>query len=60
MSRGCLISWSCTRLQSKITLSTVDAEYVAMSISTKELIPLHHIVKTIIETVGLDPELNLL
>ena len=57
MLGGCPISWS-SRLQSEIALSTMEAEYVAMSMAMKDLIPLQRIVKTIMEAVGLDPDLK--
>ena len=57
MLGGCPISWV-SRLQSEIALSTMESEYVAMSVAMKDLIPLQRIVKTVIEAVGLDPEIQ--
>ena len=45
-------------LQSEIALSTMEAEYIAMSVSMKDLVPLHCTVKTIIEAVDLDPKVQ--
>ena len=36
----------------------MEAEYVAMSMEMKDLIPLQRIVKTILKAVGLDPDLK--
>ena len=36
----------------------MEAEYVAMSMAMKDLIPLQRIVKTIMEAVGIDPDLK--
>ena len=52
----CPISWV-SRLQSEIALSTMEAEYVAMSVTMNERIPLQRIVKTIIEAAGLNPDI---
>jgi hypothetical protein len=39
---GCPIQWG-SKLQSEIALSTTEAEYIALSTATRELIPLCHI-----------------
>jgi len=40
---GCPIHWA-SKLQSKITLSTTEAEYIVLSRASHELIPLQHLV----------------
>ena len=57
MLSGCPISWV-SRLQSEIALSTMESEYVAMSLAIKYLIPLQRIVQTIIKAVCLDPDIQ--
>ena len=57
MLGGCPISWV-SPLQSEIALSTMESKYIAMSVAMKDLIPLQRIVQTIIEAVGLDPEIR--
>ena len=39
---GCPIHWG-SKLQSEIALSTTEAEYIALSTATRELLPLRHI-----------------
>jgi len=39
---GCLIHWV-SKLQSEIALSTTEAEYISLSQSLRDLIPLHNI-----------------
>ena len=53
MIGGCVISWK-TKLQTEIALSTMGAEYVALTVSMKELIPLQRIVTAICEGLNLD------
>jgi hypothetical protein len=40
---GCPIHWA-SKLQSEIALSTIEAEYIALSMTSRELIPLRHLV----------------
>ena len=44
MFAGCPILWS-SKLQSEITLSTTEAEYVALSQAMREVIPLMDLMK---------------
>ncbi len=37
---GCPVQWG-SKLQSEIVLSTTEAEYIALSMAARELIPLH-------------------
>ena len=48
---GCPISWV-SRLQNECALSTMEAEYIAMSTAIKDLIPLKRIIEAV--AVGLD------
>ena len=50
---GCPIFWS-SKLQSEITLSTMESEYVALSMAMKELIPLQRIVFEICNYLKVD------
>ena len=50
---GCPIWWS-SKLQTEITLSTIEAEYVAMSIAMKEILPLQRIIIEICDSLNLD------
>ena len=50
---GCPIRWS-NKLQREVTLSTMEAEYVAMSMAVKELLPLQRIVIEICDSLNLD------
>ena len=43
---GCPIHWA-NKLQSKIALSTTEAEYIALSMATRELLPLRHLLQEI-------------
>ena len=53
---GSLISWR-TKLQSGISLSTMEVEYVAMSMAMKDLIPLQRIVKAVCTGLELEADL---
>ena len=53
---GCVISWS-TKLQTEIALSTMESEYIAMSMAMKELIPLRRTVIAICEGLELSTDL---
>ena len=44
MFAGCPILW-CSKLQTEITLSTTEAEYVALSQAMREVIPLMNLMK---------------
>ena len=52
---GCPIAWT-SKLQSEITLSTMESEYVAISMAMKELIPLQRIVLAICHSLNVDLE----
>ena len=43
----CLVLWI-TQLQDGITLSTMEAEYVALSMAIRDLLPFKRLVKTIL------------
>jgi hypothetical protein len=43
---GCPTHWA-SKLQSEIALSTTEAEYIALSMATRELLPLHRILQEI-------------
>ncbi len=43
---GCPIHWA-SKLQSEIALSTTEAEYIALSMATRELLPLRRILQEI-------------
>ena len=51
---NCPVIWS-SKLQTEISLSAMEAEYVALSTTLKSLIPLKRLVKAISLAVGLDP-----
>ena len=51
---GCVISWR-TKLQSEIAMSTMESEYVAMSMAMKDLIPLQRIVIEVCKGLNLNP-----
>ena len=53
---GSPIAWV-SRLQSEISLSTMEAEYVALSSSMKDLLPLKRIVKAVAVGLGLSEDL---
>jgi hypothetical protein len=48
---GCPISWV-SKLQNETAMSTMEAEYVAMSTAVKDLIPLKRVVEAV--AIGLD------
>jgi len=58
---GCPLLWR-SKIQSLIALSTMEAEYIALSMSMRELIPIREIIKEIKSTVfredGFDPKLS--
>ena len=43
---GCPVTW-CSKLQSEIALSTTEAEYIALSMATRHLLPLRRIMADI-------------
>ena len=45
--------WS-SKLQTETALSTMEAEYIALSTSLKQLIPLKRLVESVWNAVGLD------
>ena len=58
---GCPLLWR-SKIQSLIALSTMEAEYIALSMSMRELIPIREIIKEIKSTVfredDFDPKLS--
>lgn len=54
---GCPVTWS-SKLQSEIALSTTEAEYIALSMATRQLIPLHRIMNEITELGPIDVTLT--
>ena len=52
MIGGCVISWT-SKLQSEIALSTMEAEYSALSVAMKTLIPLQRIVMDVCVGLGI-------
>ncbi len=43
---GCPIHWA-SKLQTEIALSTTESEYIALSVATRELLPLQRLVTEI-------------
>jgi hypothetical protein len=58
---GCPIHWA-SKLQSEIALSTTESEYIALSMATRELLPLRHLVleihKNSLVSTPIDPEFS--
>ena len=54
---GFPVVWT-SKLQELIALSTLEAEYIALSTSMRELIPLHRLVKEIERKIGKELEIN--
>ena len=54
---GCPVVWR-SSLQSAIALSTMEAEYVALSTACKDLIPVVGMVRDLSEAVGMDSSFN--
>ena len=52
---NCPIIWS-SKLQTDIATSTMEAEYNALSMAMKELIPLKRLVQTVSNSIGLGKE----
>ncbi|KAL7483296.1 hypothetical protein ACHAW6_008946 [Cyclotella cf. meneghiniana] len=50
---GCPVLWR-SRLQTEIALSTMEAEYVALSTACKDLLPLVAVIRELSAAVGLD------
>jgi len=53
MLGGVPVSWS-SKLQSKIALSTTEAEYSALSTAMKELIPLRRLIEELTKALGVE------
>jgi hypothetical protein len=53
MAFGCPVLWK-SRLQTEIALSTMEAEYVALSTACKDLFPIVEMVKELAGSVGID------
>ena len=51
---NCLVLWI-SRLQQESALSTLHAEYVALSQALHELLPFQDLIKEIVKVFGLDP-----
>jgi hypothetical protein len=49
----CPVVW-CSKLQHEITTSTLEAEYNALSIAMRELLPFKHLVETVAQIVGIE------
>lgn len=43
---GCPVTW-CSKLQSEIALSMTESEYIALSMATRDLLPLCHVLQDI-------------
>jgi hypothetical protein len=52
MVNGCPIIWK-SKLLSEITLSTMESEYIAMSLAARALLPIQRIIKEVATTVDL-------
>jgi hypothetical protein len=52
---GCPVLW-CSKLQTEIALSTVEAEYVALSQSCKDLFSIMDLVGELSEALNLSPD----
>eukprot|EP00804_Cyclotella_cryptica_P027579 CCRYP_007520-RA/>CCRYP_007520-RA protein AED:0.02 eAED:0.02 QI:0/-1/0/1/-1/0/1/0/173 len=50
---GCPVLWR-SRLQTEIALSTMEAEYVALSTACKDLLPLVSLIRELSDAVGVD------
>ena len=55
MFMGCPLLWT-SKMQTQIALSTMEAEYLALSASMRDLIPLREVVKEILTQVLVDNE----
>ena len=55
MFMGCPLLWT-SKMQTQIALSTMEAEYLALSASMRDLIPLREVVKEILTQVLIDNE----
>ena len=49
----CHVMWS-SKLQTEISLSTMEAEYIALSTALRDLIPLKRLIKVVTTAVGLN------
>jgi len=52
---NCPVIWS-SKLQSDIATSTMEAEYNALSIAMREIIPLRHLAKEMCTSIGVDKQ----
>ena len=55
MVGGCPVIWR-SKLISEICLSTMESEYIALSTSCRDLLPLQHIVKEVGASLGMNEE----
>jgi hypothetical protein len=55
MIGGCPVMWT-SKLQTEIALSTMEAEYIALSTAMKELLPMKFLVHELSKGIGLDDE----
>ena len=55
MIGGCPVLWS-SKLQSEIALSTMQAEYIALSMAMRDLLPFKDLVEEVCRHMGLDDE----
>ena len=54
---GCPLVWK-SQLQTEISLSTLEAEYSALSFALRTLLPLKRMLQGIAQTIGLSPEIQ--
>ena len=54
---NCSLLWV-SKLQSEYALSTLHAEYVALSQSLRDLLPLKDLIKEVVDALGLPDDLN--
>jgi hypothetical protein len=49
---GCPVSW-CSKLQTEVALSTMEAEYIALSHSMRDLLPMQRLLAEVNDALGL-------